>query len=71
MALAVAAVESPTNELFYVADTGNNRVLLCNVPAENPDVISAVWNSMTTHIAAADISGAAPYFSVVSSANYQ
>jgi DNA-binding beta-propeller fold protein YncE len=68
---AVAAVDGPTNELFYVADTGNNRVILCNVPAENPDVISAVWDSMTTHIAAGDISGAAPYFSVASSDDYQ
>ncbi len=68
---AVAAVDSLTNELFYVADTGNNRVVLCNLPGDNPDVIQAVWNSMTAHVAAGDITGAVQYFSSLSVDRYQ
>jgi DNA-binding beta-propeller fold protein YncE len=59
---AVAAVGNLTNELFYVADTGNNRVVLCNVPGDSPDDILAVWNSMTNHIIAGDITGAVSCF---------
>jgi hypothetical protein len=68
---SVAAVDSLTNETFYVADTGNNRVILCTVPAENPDAIQAVWNSMAARVAAGDISGAAQYFSSISANEYQ
>jgi hypothetical protein len=68
---AVAAVDSLTNEMFYVADTGNNRVILCNVPADSSDVILAVWNSMTNHVTAGDIPGALSYFSVAAVDNYQ
>jgi hypothetical protein len=68
---AAAVVDSLTNEMFYVADTGNNRVILCNVPADNSETPLAVWNSMTTHVAAGDISGAISCFSVASSDNYR
>lgn len=68
---AVAAVDGLTNETFYVADTGNNRIILCNVPAESPDSIMTTWNSMTNRVDAGDISGAMSYFSVASADNYQ
>ena len=68
---AVAAVDSLTNETFYVADTGNNRVLLCNVPGDSPDALQAVWNSMTARIAAGDITGAISYFSAASADDYR
>jgi hypothetical protein len=68
---AVAAVDSLTNELFYVADTGHNRVVLCNVPADSSDVILAVWNSMTNDVVNGYISGAMSYFSVASADNYK
>ena len=55
---AVAAVNNFTNDLFYVADTANNRVILCTAPTEDADAILAVWNHMTARIAAADIPGA-------------
>jgi len=59
---AVAAVDHLTNELFYVADTGHNRVLLCHAPDSNADEILAVWNKMKTCVANGDISGAAQCF---------
>ena len=68
---AVAAIETYTNEMFYVADTGNNQVVLCNVPNHNLDAVQSVWNSMTTHIAAGDISGAIPYYSAASQDKYR
>lgn len=60
---AVAAVDHLTNELFYVADTGHNRVLLCRVPDHKADEIQAVWNNMVTRVVAGDIAGAAQCFS--------
>ena len=68
---AVAAVDSLTNELFYVADTGHDRIVLCNAPGDSPDVLQAVWNSMTARVAAGDISGSAQYFSSLSADDYQ
>jgi len=68
---AVAAVDSLTNELFYVADTANNRVVLCNGPAENSNTILAVWNSMMTHVGTGDIPGATSCFSVAASDKYR
>ena len=68
---AVAAVDHLTNELFYVADTGNNRVLLCHLPDSNADELQAVWNSMTNRVANGDISGATKYFSSKTADGYQ
>lgn len=68
---AVAAVDSLTNELFYVADTGHDRVVLCNAPGDSPDVIQAVWNSMVNRVAAGDTTGAVQYFSSLSVDRYQ
>jgi hypothetical protein len=56
---AVAAVDSLTNETFYVADTGNNRVVLYRIPSDDP---TPVWNYMTNCIAAGNISGAVSSF---------
>ena len=68
---AVAAVDSLTNEQFYVADTGNNRILLCNLPDNNDDELQAVWHGMTTNVIAGNISGAIQYFYSVSTDRYQ
>jgi DNA-binding beta-propeller fold protein YncE len=65
---AVAGADSLTNEMFYVADTGNNRVLLYTLPSDDP---TPVWNSMTNSIAARNISGAISYFSAASSDEYR
>ena len=52
-------------------DTGNNRVILCNVPGDSPDALQAVWNGMTDRVAAGDISGALSYFSIASADDYR
>jgi hypothetical protein len=67
---AVAAVDHLTNELFYVADTGHNQVLLCQVPDNNADQILAVWNGMTNCVVQGDISGAAKCFSYSTADEY-
>ncbi len=67
----VAAVDNLTNELFYVADTGHNRVVLCNIPDNNADSILSVWNTMKDRVAAGNISGAAQCFSSLSVDDYQ
>ena len=68
---AVAAVDSLTNEMFYVADTGHDRIVLCNAPGDSPDILQAVWNNMTNRVAAGDISGAAQSFSSLSADGYR
>ena len=68
---AVAAVNNFTNELFYVADTGNNRVILCTAPTEDADAVLAVWNHMTARITAGDIPGAVLDYSNISADKYR
>jgi len=67
---SVAAVDNLTNELFYVADTGNNRVVLCRAPNNDANDIMAVWNRMIGCVNTGDFKGAATCFSVVSADNY-
>jgi len=68
---AVAAVNNLTNDFFYVADTANNRVILCTAPSEDASAMQAVWNHMVARVAAGDISGAISDFSVASADDYQ
>jgi hypothetical protein len=65
---SVAAVDNLTNEMFYVADSGNNRVLLYGFAAEDP---IPAWTNMTAHVAVGDISGAASSFCNDTSDRYQ
>jgi hypothetical protein len=68
---AVAAVDNVTNELFYVADTGHDQVLLCHLPDNNADELQAVWNGMKTCVVNGDISGAAQFFCSKTTDGYQ
>src|SRR5207245_711171 len=52
---AVAAVVDFRQEKIYVADTGNNRVVLVNMPIDNPETI---WATMKQLISLDDIAGA-------------
>jgi alpha-tubulin suppressor-like RCC1 family protein len=65
---SVAAVENLTNEIFYVADTADNRVVLYACPP--PDPIS-IWKMMTNSVMSGDIPGAMTHFSVVTKNDYQ
>jgi len=65
---AVAAFENLLEEKFYIADTGNNRVLLVKLPLDNPE---AVWKNMKARLATGDIPGAISYFSIASKDQYQ
>ena len=56
---AVAAVNDLLEEKFYIADTGNNRVILVKLPLDNPE---AVWNDFTTRLKAGDVEGAIANF---------
>ncbi|HEX3856070.1 MAG TPA: hypothetical protein VHY30_02100 [Verrucomicrobiae bacterium] len=64
----VAAVDNLTNEIFYVADTGNNRILLYTLPADDP---TPAWINLTTQIALGNIEGALSSFSVASVDQYR
>jgi hypothetical protein len=65
---AVAAVENFTNEMFYVADTGNNRILLYTLPTDDP---TPTWVGMAAQVAAGKTSAAMSYFSIASVDQYQ
>jgi Resolvase, N terminal domain/NHL repeat len=68
---ATAAIETTTNEMFYVADTGNNRVVLCDAPNSDLNAVQIVWNNMVTHVTSGDINGALSFFSVASQDEYR
>jgi len=65
---SVAAIAAFLEERIYIADTGNNRVLLARLPAETPD---ATWNSMKARLLVRDIDGAIAYFSSLSADKYR
>jgi hypothetical protein len=58
---SVAAVEDALEEKVYIADTGNNRVILVRLPSTGSP--ADAWNSMTARLIAGDIGGALQYFS--------
>jgi NHL repeat len=65
---AVAGVYNLTNEMFYVADTGNNRILLYSLIPDDPMV---AWSGMTNSVTAGNISAALTHFSSASVDDYQ
>ena len=65
---AVAAVDDLLEEKFYIADTGNNRVLLVKLPSDNPE---ATWRDMNARLKAGDVDGALSYFSIAARDQYR
>lgn len=65
---AVAPAADFLQEKVYVADTGNNRIVLISMPTASP-VDS--WNAMQQKLQVGDISGALPYFSSLSVDKYR
>lgn len=65
---SVAAVDDFLEEKLYIADTGNNRVILVKLPLDNPE---AVWKHMIGCLKAGDVQGAISDFSIESKEKYQ
>ena len=65
---SVAAVDDFLEEKLYIADTGNNRVMLVKLPADNPE---RVWQHMMGCLKAGDVPGAMSDFSLESKGKYQ
>ncbi|HEY1663330.1 MAG TPA: hypothetical protein VGI03_13005 [Verrucomicrobiae bacterium] len=65
---SIAAVHDFLEEKFYIADTGNNRVILVKLPLDNPE---GVWKDLISRMKAGDASGALNDFSVASKDEYQ
>ena len=65
---SVAAVDDFLEEKLYIADTGNNRVILVGLPSDNPE---AVWKHMIARLKAGDVQGAMSDFSMESKDKYQ
>jgi hypothetical protein len=63
-----AAVSNLLSEEIWIADTGNNRVILVQIPNDNP---LPTWNSMLARMAAGDIAGAVTNFSFTTAQGYQ
>jgi DNA-binding beta-propeller fold protein YncE len=64
----VVATKQLLEENLYIADTGNDRVLFVKLPSDNPE---KVWKSMTSRLAAGDVTGAIVFFSRESKARYR
>jgi hypothetical protein len=54
-------------ERFYIADTGNGRVLLVQLPADDP---LPAWENMVARLSAGDLAGAIAYFSRLTAERY-
>lgn len=65
---SVAAVADFLEEKIYIADTGNNRVILVKLPSDNPE---ATWKHMIFRLKAGDVPGAITDFSIASKDKYQ
>jgi hypothetical protein len=65
---SAAAVADFLEEKLYIADTGNNRVILVKLPLDTPE---AVWNAMKDRLHNQDIPGAIPYYSSCSAERYR
>jgi hypothetical protein len=65
---AVSAVSDLLQEKLCIADTGNNRVLLVQLPVDTPE---AVWSAMKQRLLAGDIAGAIPYFASNAAEDYR
>ncbi|HZF02221.1 MAG TPA: hypothetical protein VE344_10035 [Methylomirabilota bacterium] len=65
---SIAAVDDSLIDKFYVADTGNNRVVLYALTGDDP---TPAWTNMTAHIVAGDVPGAVSYFSIASTDKYR
>jgi len=53
-----------------VADTGNNRVVLCRAPNNDADAILDVWNRMVSYVNYGDFNGAATCFASLAADRY-
>jgi hypothetical protein len=65
---AVAAVDDFLKEKLYIADTGNNRVLLVHLPSDNPE---AMWKDLMAKMKAGDVEGAVSHFCASAQNNYR
>ncbi len=65
---AAAPVADLLEERIYIADTGNNRVLLVKLPLDTP---LDVWNAMKARLLAGEIPEAIPYYSTSSAEKYR
>jgi len=65
---AVAPVADLLEEEIYIADTGNNRVVLVKLPSDNPE---ATWNVMKQDLVSGEIEGAVSYFASISKEKYR
>ena len=65
---AAAWREDFLEEKIYIADTGNNRVLLVKLPMDNPET---VWKAMKEHLLKGDIDGAVSYFASTEADKYR
>lgn len=61
--LAVARASSPVDDVYYIADAGNGRVVKVALPNRTPEAIAEVWNSVRSSLGNGDIDAALEHFS--------
>jgi streptogramin lyase len=65
---SVTTAEDYLEEKLWIADTGNNRVILVKLPSSGPE---AVWAGMKAQLAAWDVEGAVACFSKITADRYR
>ncbi len=65
---AAAWVNDLLEEKIFIADTGNNRVVLVKLPMDTPE---GAWNSMKQHLLKGDIDGAISFFASQEAEKYR
>jgi hypothetical protein len=61
--MAVAKGSSQVEDIYFVADNGNNRIVKVLLPVDESDGPPTVWGDVRTALAAGDVAGAALHFS--------
>src|SRR5205823_1800712 len=67
-ARGISVLQEPLEELMYIADTGNNRVLVAKIPKADP---ASVWITFKQKVAEHDMEAALAEFSPASVGTYR
>jgi sugar lactone lactonase YvrE len=68
---AVARVKHPVDTIYYIADSGNNRVVKVKLPADGGPTPMTTWAGVRDALTAGDIEGALAHFSLRSQDAYR
>ncbi len=69
--MAVARGSSPVEDIYFIADNGNNRIVKVLLSADESGGPLAVWGDIRTALDAGDVEGAVRHFSPMAQETYR